>query len=234
LSAGRSRHENRGLQDLYPVVDICRCWFKHQRATLASIPALGLLFLLGFWSLLFSRNCQILDALYRLVDGIFDRFRHGCCWLSSQKRNASINISVALSQAPRQVVWLSTWYDCGGRTTISGTRVDQDDSIAQKFLITSDYNFRQLRARDTSHYRLGRCIWWGCGGWSGRCHVSPIGRFFPCKEFFANFSCDQVKLRITDCKTHIAYTMSFRGTPRGGRGGSFGGGRGGFTPRGGV
>ncbi|KAF2033352.1 Gar1-domain-containing protein [Setomelanomma holmii] len=27
--------------------------------------------------------------------------------------------------------------------------------------------------------------------------------------------------------------MSFRGTPRGGRGGSFGGGRGGFTPRGG-
>jgi hypothetical protein len=38
----------------------------------------------------------------------------------------------------------------------------------------------------------------------------------------------------TDCTTHIVYTMSFRGTPRGGRGGSFGGGRGGFTPRGGV
>jgi hypothetical protein len=50
-------------------------------------------------------------------------------------------------------------------------------------------------ARATSHHCLGRCIWWGRGGRSGRSYVLPIGRLFPCKEFFANFSCDQVELR---------------------------------------
>lgn len=37
-----------------------------------------------------------------------------------------------------------------------------------------------------------------------------------------------------DCSSYNTTNMSFRGTPRGGRGGGFGGGgRGGFTPRGG-
>jgi hypothetical protein len=79
------------------MIDICWYWVKHQRTALSTIPALGLLFLLWLWGLLFSRNCEVLNAIYRLIDGILDRFRH-ICVLFAELEAGFASISAALSQ----------------------------------------------------------------------------------------------------------------------------------------
>jgi hypothetical protein len=61
------------------------------------------------------------------------------------------------------------------------------------------------RARDSPPW-LGRCIWWGRGGRNGRSDVSPIGCFFPCKEFFANLSCDRSN-SANPIAQHISHTQ---------------------------
>jgi hypothetical protein len=99
--------------------------------------------------------------------------------------------------------------------------------------------FQESFTRTTAHLGLGSAF----GGvmqrkepWAGHMFCRwPIGCILPTPFSVRTFreALEQAHLSRTNYQLDTTDDMAFRGTPRGGRGGGFGG-RGGFTPRGGA